>query len=225
MQDSQEVAKLIKSYAKSKNIQTGTLLSDCELSKNTLSSMQSGGYYPRIEAICKIADYLDCSVDYLLGRTGDPVSHKQNIIIGGKTMAFAARLREAMRAHIETLSEKDKEKASEGALYWASMVKKAISAERISFLIDGREKPNAKEIYLLSNALGVSTAWLSGEDDTLPPIIAKYRFTHIGDTEDDQMITYGAAGSKSGEENTYPKIDEDLMDTWEAIPKTDQDLM
>lgn len=45
------------------------MLSDCNLSVNTLSSMQSGGYYPRLEAIAKIADYLDCSVDYLLGRT------------------------------------------------------------------------------------------------------------------------------------------------------------
>ncbi|MDE6707995.1 MAG: hypothetical protein K2K06_08175 [Oscillospiraceae bacterium] len=30
--------------------------------------MQSGGFFPRLEAITKIADYLNCSVDYLLGR-------------------------------------------------------------------------------------------------------------------------------------------------------------
>ena len=48
------------------------MLSDCDLSVNTLSSMQSGGYYPRLEAIARIADYLDCSVDYLLGRTEKP---------------------------------------------------------------------------------------------------------------------------------------------------------
>ena len=34
-------------------------------------------YYPRLEALTKIADYLDCSVDYLLGRTDDPQSHRK----------------------------------------------------------------------------------------------------------------------------------------------------
>ena len=44
------------------------MLKDCDLSINTLSSMQSGGYFPRLEAIAKIADYLNVSIDYLLGR-------------------------------------------------------------------------------------------------------------------------------------------------------------
>ena len=72
MNNSQELAIAIKEYAKTKKIAIGKMLSDCELSINTLSSMQSGGYYPRLEAITKIADYLDCSVDYLLGRTDNP---------------------------------------------------------------------------------------------------------------------------------------------------------
>lgn len=71
MNNSQEVAISIKKIAKSKGFTIGQMLSDCGLSVNTLSSMQSGGYYPRIEAIAKIADYLDCSVDYLLGRTSE----------------------------------------------------------------------------------------------------------------------------------------------------------
>ena len=78
MHNSQELANMIKKYAKSKNTTVGKMLSDCGLSINTLSSMQSGGYYPRVEAICKIADYLDCSVDYLLGRTDNPNSHKNS---------------------------------------------------------------------------------------------------------------------------------------------------
>lgn len=72
MKTSQELANLIKETAKFKHITIGKMLSDCNLSVNTLSSMQSGGYYPRLEAISKIADYLDCSVDYLLGRTDNP---------------------------------------------------------------------------------------------------------------------------------------------------------
>jgi len=70
--NSQEIANKIKLLAKERKITIGKMLSDCDLSVNTLSSMQSGGYYPRLEAIARIADYLDCSVDYLLGRTEKP---------------------------------------------------------------------------------------------------------------------------------------------------------
>ena len=76
MHYSQEVAITIKALAKQNKITIKELLSECNLSINTLSSMQSGGFYPRIEAIVKIADYLDCSVDYLLGRTDKPEINK-----------------------------------------------------------------------------------------------------------------------------------------------------
>lgn len=72
MKNSQEVAMIIKETAKSKKITIGKMLSDCGLSINTLSTMQAGGSYPRMETIVKIAEYLDCSVDYLLGRTDNP---------------------------------------------------------------------------------------------------------------------------------------------------------
>ncbi len=76
MKNSQELAITIKNIAKSKHITIGNMLADCNLSVNTLSSMQSGGYFPRVEALAKIADYLDCSIDFLLGRTNNPNSHK-----------------------------------------------------------------------------------------------------------------------------------------------------
>jgi len=69
MVNSQELAILIKREAKLQKIPIGKMLSSCGLSVNTLSSMQSGGYFPRLEAIVKIADFLNCSLDYLLGRT------------------------------------------------------------------------------------------------------------------------------------------------------------
>ena len=72
VKNSQELAICIKEVAKFKKISIGKMLSDCDLSINTLSSMQAGGYYPRLEAITKIADYLDVSIDYLLGRTDKP---------------------------------------------------------------------------------------------------------------------------------------------------------
>lgn len=72
MKNPQELAITIKELAKFKQVTVRQMLSDCGLSVNTLSSMQSGGYFPRLEAIAKIADYFDCSIDYLLGRSEIP---------------------------------------------------------------------------------------------------------------------------------------------------------
>lgn len=72
MKSPQEIANTIKELAKAKKITIGKMLSDCELGVNTISSMQAGGFFPRLESINKIADYLDVSVDYLLGRTENP---------------------------------------------------------------------------------------------------------------------------------------------------------
>lgn len=76
MHSSQMVALTIKKFAKSKNIKIGDMLSECNLNKNTLATMQGRGYLPSAETICKIADYLDCSVDYLYGRTNNPEINK-----------------------------------------------------------------------------------------------------------------------------------------------------
>lgn len=69
MNTAQEIASLIKGRAKANGISTTKMLEDCQLNKNTLSSMQSRGSMPKTDTVGKIAEYLDCSVDYLLGRT------------------------------------------------------------------------------------------------------------------------------------------------------------
>lgn len=76
MYEANNMAQRIKHLAKEKKVQLKIMLEQCNLSKNTLSSMLSGGSTPKSENLAKIADYLDCSVDYLLGRTDNPNSHK-----------------------------------------------------------------------------------------------------------------------------------------------------
>lgn len=76
MYEAINIAQRIKHLAKGKKVQLKIMLEQCNLSKNTLSSMLSGGSTPKSENLAKIADYLDCSVDYLLGRTDNPNSHK-----------------------------------------------------------------------------------------------------------------------------------------------------
>lgn len=45
------------------------MLESCNLSKNAISSMLSRGSMLRADNLARIADYLDCSIDYLMGRT------------------------------------------------------------------------------------------------------------------------------------------------------------
>ena len=71
MQNSQATAEKIKFLAKKQGISISKLLSDCKLNKNAIYTMQTEGYFPRIEAISKIADYLNCSIDDLVGRSNN----------------------------------------------------------------------------------------------------------------------------------------------------------
>lgn len=72
MYEATEIANRIKLRAKQQGLQLKVVLEECELSKNAISSMLSGGSTPKSENLGKIADALNCSVDYLLGRTDNP---------------------------------------------------------------------------------------------------------------------------------------------------------
>lgn len=47
------------------------MLVDYDLGSNTMSALYHGKSIA-FDSLAKIADYLDCSVDYLLGRTDNP---------------------------------------------------------------------------------------------------------------------------------------------------------
>jgi len=71
MYDSQQIASRIKFLAKQKGIPVSKMLTECDLGVNTIGKMGRGGDI-LTQNFAKIADYLDCSVDYLLGRTDNP---------------------------------------------------------------------------------------------------------------------------------------------------------
>ena len=73
----QETANKINLLLKNKGKSQKLMLEECNLNKNVISTMLSRGSMPKADNLAKIADYLDCSVDYLLGRTDNPNSHKQ----------------------------------------------------------------------------------------------------------------------------------------------------
>lgn len=71
MYNSQEIANRIKMRAKEQNISLKEMLSSCGLGINTVSKIGKGTDILTLN-FAKIADYLGCSVDYLLGRTDNP---------------------------------------------------------------------------------------------------------------------------------------------------------
>lgn len=77
MYNSTNIAEKIKLYAKKSGIQLKIMLSNLNLNKNTMSNMYNGSMI-KADSLAKIADYLGCSVDYLLGRTDDPCIKVKN---------------------------------------------------------------------------------------------------------------------------------------------------
>lgn len=80
MYKSTNIAKIIKKTAKAKNIQLKDMFIELELNKDTLSNMYRGSML-KGDSLARIADYLDCSVDYLLGRTDERTGtyHANNV--------------------------------------------------------------------------------------------------------------------------------------------------
>ena len=76
MYKSQDIANRIKERAETQGVVLKIMLFECGLSKNAMSSMLSGGSTPKSENLAKIADYLNCSMDYLMGRTDKPEINK-----------------------------------------------------------------------------------------------------------------------------------------------------
>lgn len=74
-----EIAERIKLYAREKNMTVKSLLKDAGVGEKMVSNMSGkNGSYPQSDKIAQIAKILDCSVDYLLGRTNEPNGVYQN---------------------------------------------------------------------------------------------------------------------------------------------------
>lgn len=71
MYNSIEIAERIRKRTKEQGKSLGEMLLACELGINTISKMAKGTDI-LTKNFARIADYLDCSVDYLIGRTDNP---------------------------------------------------------------------------------------------------------------------------------------------------------
>ena len=67
-----QIANNIKKLCKDKGISITVLQKQCGLSKSFIYDLEKRAASPSCLKISNVADYLDCSVDYLLGRTDIP---------------------------------------------------------------------------------------------------------------------------------------------------------
>ncbi len=115
MYNSQNIANRIKSRAKKRGCSISTVLSACGLGKNTISKLSQGTDILTLN-FAKIADYLDCSIDYLLGRTDipevnrgydEPVIYKVAARGGEKEITLTAEQRKELAKIIEESKNDD----------------------------------------------------------------------------------------------------------------------
>ncbi len=66
----------LKELRKKRGISQVKLAIDLSMSQNTISRYETGSHEADYETLIKIANYFDVSIDYLLGRTDNPLINK-----------------------------------------------------------------------------------------------------------------------------------------------------
>lgn len=74
--DTSATAFRIKSRCKERGISVKHLLEQTGINRNFMYDLERSGQIPAADKLERIADYLDCSVDYLLGRTDNPAVNR-----------------------------------------------------------------------------------------------------------------------------------------------------
>jgi len=69
------IAEMVKKRCKDRNVSIKTTLEESGANRNFIYDVEHGRC-PSAEIMLSLAEYLDCSVDYLLGRTDKPEINK-----------------------------------------------------------------------------------------------------------------------------------------------------
>lgn len=80
MYESKQIADIIKLTAKTKGLKMKDVLIKCGLNGGYMSDLAKSAY-PRIDNLCKIADVLNISLDYLVGRKVNSIPTDEDMLI------------------------------------------------------------------------------------------------------------------------------------------------
>lgn len=149
---SSHVARRIKDIARTREITMKSILESCDLGSNTFSHMLHGKVIAS-DSLARIADSLNCSVDYLLGRTDTPIllfeNRKNSQETGYSSSEVAAQIKEKLKEKKIT-------------------AKKMLSDLGLSSATLGhyeKSMPKADNLALIADYLGVSVDYLWGRTD------------------------------------------------------------
>ena len=129
-----DIALRIKEVAKNRDIALRQMLEEIGLSKGTMDNLRTS--MPKADNLAKIADYLDVSMDYLMGRTDEPdIKNNSNII----------RINSGNSSHISDIANvKISQVSSEDIAEISEMLKDLSLVQRseIVLMIDKMKKQN-----------------------------------------------------------------------------------
>ena len=104
-----ELGERIKELRTEKGLYQRELAQEIQIAPNTLSQFESGKAKPSYEVLTAIADFFECSVDYLLGREDD----FGNITVTKKGVFDITAEEKELLKKIRLLSTTEKEKIKE----------------------------------------------------------------------------------------------------------------
>lgn len=105
----------LKKLREEKHITQVKLSTELEISQEVISHYEIGNSKPNIDNLIKLADYLNCSTDYLLGRTETPTPvqnlskkdlESENIL--NSYNSLSSERKNSLKDYLEFLSNKEK---------------------------------------------------------------------------------------------------------------------
>ena len=108
------IAERIKQTAKNNKVSIKQMLNDLGMGINLISHLAKGQNISSI-SLAQIADYLNCSVDYLLGRTDNLIENPSSLTVDSTTyqiLTISQSLPEAQKEELLSFARYLKEKQS-----------------------------------------------------------------------------------------------------------------
>lgn len=68
----------LRKIREKRNINQLKIAMDIGITQESISKYENGNAFPSKDVLIKLADYLNCSIDYLLGRTDNPNVNKDS---------------------------------------------------------------------------------------------------------------------------------------------------
>lgn len=104
----QQIAQRIKNKCKENKISVNKLTKDCGLGKSLIYDMETKDSSPSVDKIVIIANYLNCSVNYLLGiaeKSDKNISGDNNSIQADKINSSTINLAQSKNSSLDEMSK------------------------------------------------------------------------------------------------------------------------